>query len=235
MERKAKIMDFFKKNKLYLILAVSVLAAGAMMYFAFMGAEGPGAVVDKNDSEGLGEATNKPSGSPSVSPTTPDKGTEVSASPTDSETPSESESGSNTPSKTKTYLKMPLEGEIIKEFSGETLKYNSTLRMWSTHNGIDIAGKTGDPVSAAMAGTVTKVKEDVTMGKMIEITHSDGTLTRYAGLESVIVAEGDKVNAGTKIGTLGTPPFEAQSGPHLHFEYVVKGKYSDPVARMEKD
>ncbi len=124
---------------------------------------------------------------------------------------------------------MPIEGEIIKAFSAETLVHNSTLNMWMTHNGVDISGAQGSDIVAALAGTVEQTYYDETHGNVVVITHNSSRKTLYAGLKDVACATGDKVNAGDKIGTLGTPPFESNDGPHLHFEFTENGEFKDPA------
>ena len=98
-----------------------------------------------------------------------------------------------------------------------------------THNGVDISAENSDEVVAALPGEIASVKNDDSKGKTVEVSHSDGSRTVYAGLSEVVVEEGGKINAGQKLGIAGTPSFEADKGAHLHFEYIVDGKYKDPV------
>lgn len=53
---------------------------------------------------------------------------------------------------------------------------------WRTHSGIDIAAKVGDPVAAAMDGTVISVKDDVMLGKTVTIQTAEGLNTVYGNL-----------------------------------------------------
>ena len=55
---------------------------------------------------------------------------------------------------------MPVEGEIIKELSKDTLVYSETLKEWITHLGIDIKAEKTSVVKAAEAGTVKSIKND---------------------------------------------------------------------------
>ena len=101
--------------------------------------------------------------------------------------------------------------------------------MWTTHDGVDIAADEGAPVAAALSGTVTGKYSDNTKGNAVEITSGNGKKIVYYGLKDVSVEKDDRVSAGMQIGTLGTPPFEAAGGPHLHFEYYENGKVKKPV------
>lgn len=76
----------------------------------------------------------------------------------------------------------PLEGEVAAAFSTEKLTYNEAMGDWRAHTGIDIAAKVGDPVTAAMDGTVISVQDDVLLGKTVTVQTSDGLHTVYGNL-----------------------------------------------------
>ena len=126
-----------------------------------------------------------------------------------------------------------MEGELLAEYSGDRLVHNRTLNMWLTHNGIDIVAPEGTEVKAALTGKVEESFVDDTMGRVVILSHSDGIKTLYAGLKEVSVEKGGKVSAGKTIGTVGTPPFEAREGAHLHFEYMKDGTYLDPAENLK--
>ncbi len=89
------------------------------------------------------------------------------------------------------------------------------------HTGVDIDGDTGDPVYAAWNGKVVKAGWSGGYGNCIDIEHADGSVTRYAHLQSISTTIGTIVTHGEQIGTLGATG--NASGDHLHFE-VRKGK-----------
>ncbi len=239
--KKKGFKNFLKTQRMYIALSVCVLVLGTAIYFVVSSGGGEEVDVQSQQDTSLEEQMSESTASPKTSA---QPSAEVSAQPEGSEDVEQADasadtegSGSNSASgstgaKTVLYLKMPVEGEITQEFSGDTMVYNKTLNMWSTHNGIDIAADAGDAVVAALAGTVSEVVMDNTMGWVVEIEHANNQVTRYAGLSEASVQEGSKVNAGQTIGTVGTPPFEAHMGVHLHFEYLVNGKYTDPVAKF---
>jgi LysM repeat protein len=85
-----------------------------------------------------------------------------------------------------------------------------------THKGIDIAGQQGTTVVASNEGTVEKSYLSSTYGNVILINHPNGYVTVYAHLDERLVNEGQAVNKGEKIGTMGNTGYS--TGVHLHFE-----------------
>lgn len=95
----------------------------------------------------------------------------------------------------------------------------------SPQNSVDFnrSNDSGDTVSAAAAGTVTRVGNtgSTSYGRWIEISHGSGYTTRYAHLSTQTVSQGQQVSSGQKIGTVGTTG--GSSGPHLHYEQRRNG------------
>lgn len=92
-------------------------------------------------------------------------------------------------------------------------------RWGRAHNGIDIDGHTGDPVTAAADGEVLEADYDGGYGLTVIIRHADGFAglsTTYAHLSSASVAVGERVSRGQRIGALGATGNAV--GDHLHFE-----------------
>jgi murein DD-endopeptidase MepM/ murein hydrolase activator NlpD len=129
----------------------------------------------------------------------------------------------------------PVEGEVAEAFSVEELTYNQAMGDWRTHSGIDIAAKVGDPVAAAMDGTVISVKDDVMLGKTVTIQTAEGLNTVYGNLaEDLSVTSGDKVKAGQAIGKVGeTAAGEQHDTAWLHFAVEQDGKAVDPMSYLK--
>ncbi|WDH75763.1 peptidoglycan DD-metalloendopeptidase family protein [Exiguobacterium marinum] len=116
---------------------------------------------------------------------------------------------------------MPAEGRLSQGFGAASGQFGYTF-----HNGLDIAAKTGTPIYAAEAGTVTKVSSSGPYGNHIQIEHNvDGQkwTTVYAHMHKVDVKKGQTVRQGEPIGQLGNTG--NSSGSHLHFE-IHKGDYN---------
>ena len=131
-------------------------------------------------------------------------------------------------------LVMPLEGEILNEFSNGELVKSNTTGAWQTHNGIDISATLGDVVTASDSGTVSAVDEDPLWGYTVTIDHGNGIITKYCNLNSgVTVQVGQQVSSGEEIGAVGeTADIETAEKSHLHFEVYKNGSFADPLSLM---
>ncbi len=94
------------------------------------------------------------------------------------------------------------------------------------HSGLDFGGRHGEPILAAAAGTVSFVGTKGGYGNVVEVTHGNGMMTRYAHLSRFTARRGQQVAAGEEIGALGSTG--RSTGPHLHFEVRVNGQAIDP-------
>ena len=125
---------------------------------------------------------------------------------------------------------LPADGEVLQPYEVDTLVFSQTLKEWTTHTGIDIAGNLGDEVRAALAGTVESIEEDELKGIVITLAHDKDVKTVYMGLSTKdMVREGQKVEKGQVISGIGrTAAFEIMEDPHLHFEVLQNGESQDP-------
>ena len=125
---------------------------------------------------------------------------------------------------------MPVEGEIVREYAQDSLIYSETLKEWTTHMGIDVKADKTTVVKAAEAGTVKSIKSDPRYGLTIVIEHDDNFQTIYSNLlTSEFVVEGEKIEKGQSIGTVGnTAVFEIADESHLHFEIMKDSLPVDP-------
>ena len=131
---------------------------------------------------------------------------------------------------------MPVEnGEIIKDFSNTSLKYNSTLKQWESHKAIDIKAEDNADVLCVYDGEVVSIKSTYLLGTVITIKHNDALQTVYGSLdESVSVSVGETVKKGQKIGKVSqSAKNESNDGNHLHFEVLENGIKVDPSKYLE--
>jgi len=106
------------------------------------------------------------------------------------------------------------------------------------HSGIDFALPTGADVLAAAGGRVRFVGHNGGYGKLLEIDHGNGLVTRYAHLSRFHVRVGEVVTPGQRIAAAGSTG--RSTGPHLHFEVLHNGRFADPqrflaLGDMERD
>ncbi len=124
---------------------------------------------------------------------------------------------------------MPAEGNIIRDYSGEGLVYSETLNQYLAHKAVDIGAPIGTDVIAVESGTVIAVDDDDRYGLTVTLSHGNSLETSYANLAEASVAEGDVVNKGDKLGTVGQGAlFESADDPHLHFAAHKNGEAVDP-------
>lgn len=126
----------------------------------------------------------------------------------------------------------PLNGEVVGAFSGGELVKSSTLNVWKTHDGVDIAGTEGEKVKSMSGGKVTKIYEDSMWGACVIIDHGNGLEGYYCSLgKDIPVVEGQTVSAGTIIGSVGnTAEAEIKEASHLHFGVKKNGEWIDPIS-----
>lgn len=112
----------------------------------------------------------------------------------------------------------PIDGQVISPFG---------RRRNGWHAGMDIKAEIGAPILAAAAGTIISSGQERAYGRVIRIEHEGGFVTLYAHNLENLVEVGDRVTAGTIIGTVGRSG--RVTGPHLHFEIRHEGMVYNPI------
>lgn len=95
------------------------------------------------------------------------------------------------------------------------------------HEGVDFPAPRGTPIYAASGGVVTEARYVPGYGKMVEVNHGNGLVTRYAHASSIITKLGDVVEKGQMIARVGSTG--QSTGAHLHFEVRMAGQALDPL------
>ena len=114
--------------------------------------------------------------------------------------------------------------------SGFGMRYHPILRYARMHTGVDWSNAIGTPILAAGNGAVIKAEFTSGYGRRIEIQHANGYVTTYSHLSGFArgVTPGVRVSQGQVIGYLGQSGLA--TGPHLHYEVIVNGRFVDPMA-----
>lgn len=89
-------------------------------------------------------------------------------------------------------------------------------------------------VISVLDGTVTSITEDNSLGKIVEVTHSNDMISIYQSLSEVNVTENQEIKQGMIIGKSGTCNLEKDLNNHLHFELIVKGLVVNPEDYYDK-
>ena len=210
-----KFLIFLKRNAVYLILALCIIAVGVSVTLMLVkrqrelnnSVDVP-VIESPDDSLGTGDSSD--------STGTPDE-------------------GDGQPVDAPITFSIPVENPTsIGEYS-ETMVFNSTLGRFSTHLAIDFFAEEGTKVCAAYDGIVENVETTLLKGTTVTINHGNGLKTVYNSLldgESVTV--GQKVVKGDVIGSVSVSNRqEAGSGAHLHFEVIEDNKNVDPMKYLE--
>lgn len=101
-----------------------------------------------------------------------------------------------------------------------------TNRGREMHQGVDLKGRTGDPVKSTAKGRVTFAGWKGAYGYVVMVKHKNGYETRYAHLTRTRVKRGQAVEAGDIVGLLGSTG--RSTGPHLHYEVLLNNRKLNP-------
>ena len=238
-KRENRMLRFVKEKGYYIVLILCVAAVGISGYFFVRTALQPGAQELLQDEVGISVPV-RPEGQTDTPDPAPDLTQEVTPQPAD---PAETAPDSGEPASSaedavpvsgtaQARAVWPLSGETTRGYSMQTLSYSPTMRDWRTHDGIDIAATAGQPVRAAMDGTVSAVYDDDFLGTVVELSHEGGYTTLYANLTRMpSVTVGQAVTAGQTIGAVGdTALGESAQSAHLHFAVAQDGESVDPAS-----
>jgi murein DD-endopeptidase MepM/ murein hydrolase activator NlpD len=99
------------------------------------------------------------------------------------------------------------------------------------HAGLDFRGPVGAPIYAAAKGKVSYVGQRSGYGNVVEISHGNGLVTRYAHMSHFASRVGEEVAPGDVIGAIGSTG--RSTGPHLHFEVRINGRAVNPRPFLE--
>ncbi len=241
-----RLGDFALGKGFYIVLFLCVAAIGISGYYLFRSFDNPSepaasaagsATVTLPDAQAevptpIVTAPPAPAvqNQPEPQPAQPDKQEEKPAEP--APVPDDPEPVAQPEDRpTATVYTWPVNGEILRDFSVETLALDPTLQDWRTHGGLDLAAAEGSKVIAMCSGTVSKVYRDGLMGATVMIDHGNGLTSALCSLgEAPSVKEGDAVETGTVVGTVGNTAIAEIGVPsHIHLETWLNGERVDPM------
>ena len=140
----------------------------------------------------------------------------------------------------KMFLKSPLKFSRVS--SGFGRRFHPILKRWRNHNGTDYSAPRGTPIRSIGRGTISFSGTKGGYGKHVRVKHNGKHSSSYSHLSRISVRRGTSVRQGDIVGYVGATGLA--TGPHLHFEFYVNGKYADyrrqrfsrtePIAKSER-
>jgi murein DD-endopeptidase MepM/ murein hydrolase activator NlpD len=118
----------------------------------------------------------------------------------------------------------PVDGPVGSGFGFRSDPFSGRAAL---HTGLDFPAETGTAVHAAAGGVVLMTEFHPEYGKLVELDHGNGLVTRYAHNAKVLVKAGDLIKRGQVIAEVGTSG--RSTGAHLHFEVLVDGVPQNPA------
>ncbi|TFW01468.1 M23 family metallopeptidase [Oxalobacteraceae bacterium OM1] len=134
-----------------------------------------------------------------------------------------------------TLMTNKIKSKLLPTIHPVNVSYNASGFGWridpftgrsAFHEGIDFAASTGTPIVAAAGGVVIAAEYHHEYGNMLEIDHGNDIVTRYGHTSRLLVKVGDIVKRGQHVADIGSTG--RSTGPHLHFEVLVKRVQQDP-------
>ena len=131
----------------------------------------------------------------------------------------------NGKSKRHSFLASPM--EFSRVTSGFAMRFHPIMQKWRQHDGVDYGAPAGTPVRSVGDGVVDFAGWQNGYGNVVSVRHSEDRTTVYAHLSRIDVRKGQQVEQGAVIAAVGSTGWA--TGPHLHFEFKVKGVHQDPL------
>ena len=127
----------------------------------------------------------------------------------------------------KAFIRAPVQFSRVSSRFNLSRKH-PVLNRIRAHKGVDYAAPTGTPVRAAGEGRVRFVGRQGGYGNVIELEHGSGVVTVYGHLSRFAskLRRGQRVELAQVIGYVGSTGLA--TGPHLHYEYRVRGVHKNP-------
>lgn len=127
----------------------------------------------------------------------------------------------------KAFIRAPVQFSRISSRFNPSRRH-PVLNRIRAHRGVDYAAPVGTPVRAAGEGRVKFVGRQGGFGNVVELEHGSGVVTVYGHLSrfSKQLHRGQRVELAQVIGYVGMTGLA--TGPHLHYEYRVRGVHKNP-------
>jgi len=118
---------------------------------------------------------------------------------------------------------MPVEGWFSHGFGWRKDPFTGRRQF---HRGIDLVADLGTPIRATADGIVSRASRVPDYGKVVDVSHGYGYVTRYGHMSEILVRPGQRVRRGDVIGRVGSTG--RSTGPHVHYEVFRDGRRVNP-------
>ena len=117
----------------------------------------------------------------------------------------------------------PTRGWVTSAFGYRRSPFTGLREM---HEGLDVATQLNSPITAPANAVVIRVGYHRGYGKMVELNHGYGVVTRYGHCSKNLVKVGQRVKRGETVALVGSTG--RSTGPHLHYEVLLNGVPVNP-------
>ena len=119
--------------------------------------------------------------------------------------------------------------DLKRTASGYGYRIDPVYNVRTFHKGMDFSCDKKTPIYATADGVVESAKWMSGYGYTVVIDHGYGYKTLYAHLldKKFLVKKGQQVVRGEQIALSGNSG--KSTGPHLHYEVIVKGNHANPI------
>ncbi|MBQ9412236.1 MAG: peptidoglycan DD-metalloendopeptidase family protein [Oscillospiraceae bacterium] len=237
----SKLEAFFAGKGFYIVLVLCVSVIGVSTWSMLTGgqrqtAEEPAmAVAGVESAQPTLDDAAPPHAPETPAPTpeqeiAPEPSPEPTAAPSAAQQPPAAVPASGSVEQQPSYFIWPVTGDVETPYAMASLLFDTTMRDWRTHDGLDIAAEIGSQVRATADGTVAAVYADDAYGTTVVLRHAGGLESRYSNLAaSPTVSVGQRVSVGEILGAVGdTALCEIGEVSHLHFSMTKDGESVDP-------
>ncbi len=127
----------------------------------------------------------------------------------------------------KAFLRSPLQFSRVTSGFNSKGRFHPVLKRRRPHLGVDFGAPKGTPVHAVGDATVSYAGTNGGHGRYVKLDHAGPYDSSYSHLSRLSVKKGQKVQQGDIIGYVGSTGLA--TGPHLHYQFWVNGKYQNPL------
>lgn len=130
-------------------------------------------------------------------------------------------------------LVWPVVGNVLVNYSMDKTVYFPTLQQYKYNPAIMIQANEGDLITAAAAGKVIDVFEDVQIGHGVTMELGSGYEVTYGQLTNILVSEGSYVAMGDIIGEVASPTkYFSVEGTNVYFKLTKDGEPVNPMSKL---